>query len=130
MFKLILLISIVINMANGHGHLREPPSRNPQNRPINQLVSQGCNVNFHNTYFTSKIRQIFLILIFPYNILILLDWDCSTVCGNFKGDSYSDSYFPDLSTKQESYLNYDTLRHNATKTYTSGQWINIVDFVS
>ena len=66
MFKLILLISIVINMANGHGHLREPPSRNPQNRPINQLVSQGCNVNFHNTYFTSKIRQIFLILIFPY----------------------------------------------------------------
>jgi hypothetical protein len=54
MLKLIIFISIVINMVNGHGHLREPPSRNPRGRPIDELVTQGCNVNFHNTYFTSN----------------------------------------------------------------------------
>ncbi len=61
--------------------------------------------------------------------LKLKDYDCSTVCGNFNGDSSANTYFPDTSTRQAPLLNFDSLKHNATRTYTSGQWIDIVDYV-
>ena len=51
MLKLVIVISILIELIAAHGHFYEPPTRSIF-RTVAQRNQQGCNVDWVTTYNT------------------------------------------------------------------------------